>query len=215
MDMGTGRTDCLISQRAGVGRAGMCCRNQRAQNIASDECRSCPRVPSDSPRVRTRHASAFAALVIFIVVGCCSCRAQPRGMPVRNSGSHGRGARAGGGEDLESEADSGLIIEGSDEDDQADWRSDADAITCTDLEFPEQMIDSALALAQQGRGEEGLECLRAGAQQDPPPDFADFFDALAQLEEKHGARESERAALLRALEIDPDYAVALLRLGNW
>jgi tetratricopeptide (TPR) repeat protein len=118
--------------------------------------------------------------------------------------------------------DSGMIIEGEEDEDgeggddgEGGLRSRVEQIACVDLEFPEEMMAEALSLQAAGRGEDGLACLRFGASQEPPPDFAEYFETLGTLEEEHGDANAAHAALLRALEVEPDFATSVLKLGNW
>ena len=175
-------------------------------------------MPPDCSRGR---AVAMLALVVLAVCGRCLGAGAPR-QQARNEASGG--GRAFTERDAPtaafslqhgkvSEQESGMIIE--DEGDDEDGASGHAAVQCADMEFPEQMMAEALALAEAGSGELGLDCLRTGAQQSPPPDFAEYFEALATLEDQHGDAEACREALLHALELDPDHAPSMLKLGNW
>jgi len=207
-------------------------RHSAAMLVSEDSARHVT-ASDDRPRGRDRSATraarpygrAVAMLALLVLSSQFSA-----GVAAGSGGSPSKHARGGGGDNggsgrsaaahgthHDAEDDNrGLIIEGEgEEEDAATGREQGVATKCMDLEFPEEMIADALQLAAQGRGEEGLECLRRGASLDPPPEFAEYFDALATLEEQNGDADAAREALEHALKLEPEYAFAILRLGNW
>ena len=207
-------------------------RHSAAMLVSEDSARHVT-ASDDRPRGRDRSATraarpygrAVAMLALLVLSSQFSA-----GVAAGSGGSPSKHARGGGGDNggsgrsaaahgthHDAEDDNrGLIIEGEgEEEDAATGREQGVATKCMDLEFPEEMIADALQLAAQGRGEEGLECLRRGANLDPPPEFAEYFDALATLEEQNGDADAAREALEHALKLEPEYAFAILRLGNW
>jgi len=159
----------------------------------------------------------LALLVLSSRVGSAGSAGLQGGPP--HEYARGRSAAGHGFDHDADESDSGLVIEGEGEEEEEDRiparGGPGAAASCVDLEFPEEMIADALQLAAEGRGAEGLVCLRYGASLDPPPEFAEYYDALASLEEQHGDADAARQALEHALDLEPEYAVAVLRLGNW
>jgi hypothetical protein len=93
-----------------------------------------------------------------------------------------------------------MIIEDEGADEQTDISSgDRATVPCEHLEFPEEMMSAAFTLMAEGRGQEGVHCLRVGARQEPQPDFAEFFEALGTLEQQHGDADAAREAWLQVV----------------
>jgi hypothetical protein len=120
-------------------------------------------------------------------------------------GGQGQGQRASSPADEAEEEASGMIIEDEDHNPGADEQTDISsgdraAVPCAHLEFPEEMISAAFTLMAEGRGQEGVHCLRVGARQEPQPDFADFFEALGTLEQQHGDADAAREAWLQVVD---------------
>lgn len=88
-----------------------------------------------------------------------------------------------------------------------------EGVPCAQLEFPELVVDEAMALVREGRGEEALHCLRETSV--TFHDFAEIWEALGTVEESHGDAAAAGQAYAQAVELDPEYALAMLKLGNW